>query len=81
MTGLYGSDFAFGKIDALTDYLTDRIKVFAVLSGNFKDETAFADFGKSIDILNNSIKDLNPNTFTNKKSKYTLDELEAILGE
>lgn len=81
ITGLYGSDFAFGKIDALTDYLTDRIKVFAVLSGNFKDETAFADFGKSIDILNNSIKDLNPNTFKNKKSKYTLDELEAILGE
>ena len=81
VTGLYGSDFAFGKIDALTDYLTDRIKVFAVLSGNFKDETAFADFGKSIDILNNSIKDLNPNTFKDKKSKYTLDELEAILGE
>ena len=81
ITGLYGSDFAFGKIDALTDYLTDRIKVFAVLSGNFKDETAFADFGKSIDILNNSIKDLNPNTFKDKKSKYTIDELEAILGE
>ena len=81
ITGLYGSDFAFGKIDALTDYLTDRIKVFAVLSGNFSDETAFADFGKSIDILNNSIKDLNPNTFKDKKSKYTIDELEAILGE
>jgi len=81
VTGLYGSDFAFGKIDALTDYLTDRIKVFAVLSGNFSDETDFADFGKSIDILNNSIKDLNPNTFKDKKSKYTLDELEAILGE
>ena len=81
LTGFYGSDVAFEKIDSLTDYLTDRVKVFGMLSGNFEPGEAYDEFNKNITALNNAIKNINPNTYEGKKSTYSLEELESILGK
>jgi hypothetical protein len=81
LTGFYGSDVAFEKIDSLTDYLTDRVKVFGMLSGNFEPGDNYEKFVKNITTLNNAIKNINPQNYEGKKTTYSLEDLETILGE
>ena len=81
LTGFYGSDVAFQTIDSLTDFLTDRVKVFGMLSGNFKPGAAYDKFVANVTTLNNAIKNINPQNYEGKKTTYSLEELEAIVGE
>ena len=81
LTGFYGSDVAFEKIDSLTDYLTDRVKVFGMLSGNFEPGDSYDKFVANITTLNNAIKNINPQNYEGKKTTYSLEDLETILGE
>tara|TARA_R100000655_G_scaffold18359_3_gene38653 strand:+ start:1103 stop:3565 length:2463 start_codon:yes stop_codon:yes gene_type:complete len=81
LTGFYGSDVAFEKIDSLTDYLTDRVKVFGMLSGNFEPGEKYDKFVSNITTLNNAIKNINPQNYEGKKTTFTLEDLESIVGE
>ena len=81
LTGFYGSDVAFEKIDSLTDYLTDRVKVFGMLSGNFEPGKDYDKFVSNITTLNNAIKNINPQNYEGKKTTFTLEDLESIVGE
>mgnify|MGYP003146908446 CR=1 FL=1 len=66
------------RIDKLTDFLIDKTKIFAVLSGNF-DSKSFPAFRENIEQLRIKIKDINPTTFSGKKTTYSISELEDIL--
>ena len=81
LTGFYGSDVAFQTIDSLTDFLTDRVKVFGMLSGNFEPGEAYDKFVANVTTLNNAIKNINPQNYEGKKTTYSLEELESIIGE
>ena len=81
LTGFYGSDVAFQTIDSLTDILTDRVKVFGMLSGNFEPGEAYDKFVANVTTLNNAIKNINPQNYEGKKTTYSLEELESIIGE
>ena len=81
LTGFYGSDVAFQTIDSLTDFLTDRVKVFCMLSGNFEPGEAYDKFVANVTTLNNAIKNINPQNYEGKKTTYSLEELESIIGE
>ena len=81
LTGFYGSDVAFQTIDSLTDFLTDRVKVFGMLSGNFEPGEAYDKFVANVTTLNNAIKNINPQNYEGKKTTYSLEELESIVGE
>ena len=81
LTGFYGSDVAFETIDSLTDFLTDRVKVFGMLSGNFEPGAAYDKFVSNVTTLNNAIKNINPQNYEGKKTTYSLEELESIIGE
>jgi len=81
LTGFYGSDVAFETIDSLTDFLTDRVKVFGMLSGNFEPGAAYDKFVSNVTTLNNAIKNINPQNYEGKKTTYSLEELESIVGE
>ena len=81
LTGFYGSDVAFQTIDSLTDFLTDRVKVFGMLSGNFEPGKNYDEFVANVTTLNNAIKNINPQNYEGKKTTYSLEELESIIGE
>ena len=67
------------RIDKLTDFLIDKTKIFAVLSGNF-DSKSFPAFRDNIEELRIKIKDINPTNFAGKKTTYSISELEDILN-
>lgn len=66
------------RVDKLTDFLIDKTKIFAVLSGNFNSES-FPKFKENIEELRGKIKDINPTTFEGKKTTYSISDLENIL--
>lgn len=67
------------RIDKLTDFLIDKTKIFAVLSGNF-DSKSFPAFSDNIEALRIKIKEINPTNFAGKKTTYSISELEDILN-
>tara|TARA_R110002012_G_scaffold117042_2_gene264867 strand:- start:1446 stop:4073 length:2628 start_codon:yes stop_codon:yes gene_type:complete len=72
-------DIVFRRIDKLTDFLIDKTKIFGVLSGQFNAET-FPKFKDNIEQIRIKIKEINPNNYTGKKTSFSLEELESIVG-
>jgi hypothetical protein len=52
-----------------------------MLSGNFEPGDNYEKFVKNITTLNNAIKNINPQNYEGKKTTYSLEDLETILGE
>ena len=72
-------DIVFRRIDKLTDFLIDKTKIFGVLSGQFNAET-FPAFKDNIEQIRIKIKEINPDNYTGKKTSFSLEELESIVG-
>ncbi len=72
-------NIVFNRIDKLTDFLIDKTKIFGILSGQF-DSKSFPKFKDNIEALRIKIKEINPENYSGKKTSYTLDDLEAIIG-
>lgn len=72
-------NIVFNRIDKLTDFLIDKTKIFGILSGQF-DSKSFPEFKDNIEALRIKIKEINPENYSGKKTSYTIDDLEAIIG-
>jgi len=70
----------FNKIDKLTDFMIDKTKLFGIVSGNYDDET-YPAFKDSMEKLRINLKNINPENFAEKKTTFTIEELQNILGE
>jgi len=70
----------FNKIDKLTDFMIDKTKLFGIVSGNYDDET-YPAFKDSMEKLRINLKNINPENFAEKKTTFTIQELQNILGE
>ena len=70
----------FNKIDKLTDFMIDKTKLFGLVSGNYDKET-YPAFSEGMETLRLNLKAINPKNFSEKKTTYTIEELQNILGE
>ena len=76
--GMMPQEYAFGKVDKLTDFLFDKALIFGVLSGQLKKDE-YEKTKTNLNLLRDKILNITPDTYRDKKTNYTIEDLNAIL--
>jgi len=78
LIGMMPQEYAFGKVDKLTDFLFDKALIFGVLSGQLKKDE-YEKTKTNLNLLRDKILNITPDTYRDKKTNYTIEDLNAIL--